>query len=136
MGVPPLPQRVYKILLVEDEEFLRRVFKSRMVAQGYDVTDVESAESALAWLGQSKPDLIVLDLYLPKMSGFDFLRHVKADPARHDIPVLILSGLGQEADIRKGLALGAQEYVVKTQVEPRELMDKIRHMLAEGDKAT
>ncbi len=129
MNEPASPATAYKILLIEDEEFLRRIFKSRMVAEGYDVADVESAESALAWLKQSQPDLIILDLYLPKMNGFDFLRRLKANPARKDTPVLILSGLGQEADISKGLELGAQEFVVKSNVNPRELLAKIREMV-------
>ena len=121
-----------KILLVEDEEFLRRIFKTRLAAEGYQVTDVGSAEKALDCLEQMSPDLIILDLYLPKMNGFQFLERLKANPARSTTPVLILSGLGQEADIQKGLELGAQEFVVKTSVSPRELLDKIRVMLAKG----
>lgn len=126
------PGKIYKILLVEDEEFLRRIFKARLVGDGYDVTDVGSAENALEWLEQAAPDLIILDLYLPRMNGFDFLKLLKVNPARAGTPVLILSGLGQEADIRKGLELGAREFIVKTNVKPRELLDKIRHMLTGG----
>lgn len=118
------------ILLVEDEGFLRRIFKGRLVKEGYEVTDVESAERALERLPELRPDLIILDLYLPKMSGFDFLKLLKADPALRDIPVVILSGLGQESDIRKGLELGALEYVVKANVSPRELLAKISKLLA------
>lgn len=125
-----------KILLVEDEEFLRRIFKSRMVSEGYTVTDMGDAESALAWLETSQTDLVILDLYLPKMSGFEFLERLKANPARRNIPVMILSGLGQGADMRKGLALGAQEFVVKTNVEPRELLAKIRKLLDAGTQAS
>jgi len=123
------PGKVYKILLVEDEEFLRRIFKTRLVADGYDVTDVGSAEKALDYLEEGAPDLIILDLYLPQMNGFEFLKLLKANPARGNTPVLILSGLGQEADIRKGLELGAQEFVVKTNLSPPELLNKIRSML-------
>jgi DNA-binding response OmpR family regulator len=119
-----------KILLVEDEGFLRRIFKGRLVKEGYEVTDVESAERALERLPELRPDLIILDLYLPKMSGFDLLKLLKADPALRDIPVVILSGLGQESDIRKGLELGALEYVVKANVSPRELLAKISKLLA------
>jgi len=130
MGDAASPGKAYKILLIEDEDFLRRIFKSRLVREGYDVIDVGSAEKALGCLRETAPDLIILDLYLPQMSGFDFLKCIKADPARQHVPVLILSGLGQEADIRKGLKLGAQEFVVKTNVKPPELLNKIRLMLA------
>lgn len=126
----------HRILLIEDEDFLRRIFKSRLVGEGYEVSDVGSAEQALEWLEESAPDLIILDLYLPRMSGFEFLKWVKSNPARKDVPVLILSGLGQESDIRKGLELGAQEFVIKTNVKPPELLNKIRLMLAGKEKAS
>jgi DNA-binding response OmpR family regulator len=130
MGDAASTGKAYKILLIEDEDFLRRIFKSRLVGEGYDVIDVGSAEKALDFLLETAPDLIILDLYLPQMNGFDFLKCLKASPAREHIPVLILSGLGQEADIRKGLKLGAQEFVIKTNVKPPELLNKIRLMLA------
>jgi DNA-binding response OmpR family regulator len=65
------------------------------------------------------------------MNGFEFLQHLKGDPARSSTPVLILSGLGQESDIQRGLELGAREFVVKTRVNPRELLAKVRKILAE-----
>lgn len=130
MGDAASQGKPHKILLIEDEDFLRRIFKSRLVADGYDVTDVGSAEKGLDWLRESAPDLIILDLYLPQMNGFDFLKCLKANPARANVPVLILSGLGQEADIRRGLELGAQEFVIKTNVKPPELLNKIRLLLS------
>ena len=129
MGGAASPRKTYSILLIEDEDFLRRIFKKRLVAEGYDVTDVGSAEKALDWLKESAPDLIILDLYLPQMNGFEFLKLLKANPARRNTPVLILSGLGQETDIRKGLELGAQEFIVKTKLTPLEVLSKIRLML-------
>jgi DNA-binding response OmpR family regulator len=130
------PRKAYEILLIEDEDFLRRIFMIRLVADGYDVTDVGSAEKALDYLKESAPDLIILDLYLPQMNGFEFLKCLKANPARRNTPVLILSGLGQEADIRKGLELGAREFVVKTNISPPELLNKIRLMLAGKGKSS
>jgi len=134
MGDAASQSKAYKILLIEDEDFLRRIFKSRLVGEGYEVTDVGSAEKGLEWLKESVPDLIILDLYLPQMNGFEFLKYLKANPARRNIPVLILSGLGQEADIHKGLELGAQAFIIKTNVKPPELLKKIRQMLtAKGE---
>jgi DNA-binding response OmpR family regulator len=135
MGEAGSPGNPYKILLIEDEDFLRRIFKMRLVADGYEVTDVGSAEKALDCLKEAAPDLIILDLYLPQMNGFELLKLLKANPSRANTPVLILSGLGQEADIRKGLELGAQEFIVKTNVSPPELLNKIHHMLAGGGKS-
>jgi DNA-binding response OmpR family regulator len=121
----------FRILLVEDEDFLRRIFKLRLAAEGYDVTEVGSAEAAWEWLKESVPHLIILDLYLPQMGGFEFLQRLKAHPTLSRVAVLILSGLGQEADIRKGLELGAKEYVIKTKVRPSELLAKISKLLNE-----
>jgi DNA-binding response OmpR family regulator len=121
----------FRILLVEDEDFLRRIFKLRLAAEGYDVAEVGSAEAAWEWLKESVPHLIILDLYLPKMSGFEFLQRLKAHPTLSRVAVLILSGLGQEADIRKGLELGAKEYVIKTKLRPSELLAKISKLLNE-----
>jgi len=121
----------YRILLVEDEDFLRRIFKLRLAAEGYDVTDVGTGEAAWEALKTTLPHLIILDLYLPQMTGFEFLERLRAHPALCNVAVLILSGLGQEADIRRGLELGAKEYVVKTKLQPSEFLEKVRKLLKE-----
>ena len=119
----------FRILLVEDEDFLRRIFKLRLNAEGYEVSDASTGEAAWEWLRENVPHLVILDLYLPRMSGFELLQLLKADPKLKNTPVLVLSGLGQEADIRKGLELGAQEYVTKTKLKPSEFLAKVRNLL-------
>ena len=121
----------YRILLVEDEDFLRRIFKLRLTSEGYEVTDVESGEAAWEALKESLPHLIILDLYLPRMSGFEFLERVKARPELSHVAVLILSGLGQDSDIRRGLELGAKEYVIKTKLKPSQFLEKVSKLLKE-----
>jgi DNA-binding response OmpR family regulator len=128
---PSSCQSGYRILLVEDEDFLRRIFKLRLAAEGYEVTDAGSAEAAWERLQESVPHLIILDLYLPQMSGFEFLERLKAHPTLSQVAVLILSGLGQEADIRKGLELGAKEHVTKTKLTPSEFLAKVSKLLRE-----
>jgi DNA-binding response OmpR family regulator len=131
MEVPSLQKAGYRILLVEDEDFLRRIFKLRLIAEGYEVTDVDSGEAAWEALKDSVPHLIILDLYLPQMNGFEFLQRLKAHTPLSQVAVLILSGLGQDADIRKGLELGAKEYVIKTKLTPTELLEKVSRLLEE-----
>ena len=131
MVEPSLRKTGYRILLVEDEDFLRRIFKLRLTAEGYEVTDVDSGEAAWEALKVSVPHLIILDLYLPQMNGFEFLQRLKAHTSLSQVAVLILSGLGQDADIRKGLELGAQEYVIKTKLKPTELLEKVSRLLKE-----
>ena len=119
----------FRILVVEDEDFLRRIFKLRLTAEGYEVTDVSTGEAAWEWLQASVPHLVILDLYLPQMSGFELLERVKGQPKLKDVTVLILSGLNQEADVRKGLELGAKGYVTKTKLKPSEFLAKVRGLL-------
>ena len=135
MEDPSLRQTGYRILLVEDEDFLRRIFKLRLTAEGYQVTDVDSGEAAWKMLQESLPHLIILDLYLPQMNGFEFLERLKAHPKLSRVAVLILSGLGQDADIRRGLELGAKEYVIKTKIKPSEFLEKVSRLLKETDPA-
>jgi len=135
MEDPSLRQTGYRILLVEDEDFLRRIFKLRLTAEGYQVTDVDSGEAAWKMLQESLPHLIILDLYLPQMNGFEFLERLKAHPELSRVAVLILSGLGQDADIRRGLELGAKEYVIKTKIKPSEFLEKVSRLLKETDPA-
>jgi len=131
MDSPSLRKTGYRILLVEDEDFLRRIFKLRLTAEGYDVTDVDSGEAAWEALKQRVPHLVILDLYLPQMNGFELLQRLKAHPELRNVAVLIISGLGQEADIRKGLELGAKEYVIKTKLKPSEFLEKVSKLLQE-----
>jgi DNA-binding response OmpR family regulator len=131
MEDPSLREAGYRILLVEDEDFLRRILKLRLTAEGYEVTDVDSGEAAWEALKVSVPHLIILDLYLPQMNGFELLQRLKAHAALSQVAVLILSGLGQDADIRKGLELGASEYVIKTKLKPTEFLEKVSRLLKE-----
>jgi len=131
MEDPSLREAGYRILLVEDEDFLRRIFKLRLTTEGYEVTDVDSGEAAWEALKVSVPHLIILDLYLPQMNGFELLQRLKAHAALSQVAVLILSGLGQDADIRKGLELGANEYVIKTKLKPTEFLEKVSRLLKE-----
>jgi len=119
----------FRILVVEDEEFLRRIFKLRLTGDGYEVSDAGTGEAAWEWLQENVPHLVILDLYLPRMSGFELLERVKAQPKLKDVAVLILSGLEQEADVRKGLELGAKGYVNKTKLKPSEFLAKVRSLL-------
>ena len=136
MKDPSLRKSAYRILLVEDEDFLRSIFKLRLAAEGYEVTDVDSGEAAWEALKETVPHLIILDLYLPRMSGFEFLERLKAHPDLCRVAVLILSGLGQDADIRKGFELGAKEYVIKTKLKPSEFLEKVSMLLKETDPAS
>jgi len=117
------------ILVVEDTELLRRMYADRLTQDGYRVLPAADGLEALSVLRTDTPDLILLDLIMPKMSGLEVLELVKKDPRLKDIPVLILSNLGQDEDIQRGLSLGAMDYLIKNDARPADVAEKIAAIL-------
>lgn len=114
------------ILVVEDTELLRRIYCDKLGQEGYDVVQAADGAEALQALHGDNVDLVLLDLIMPRMSGLEALEAMKADPRTADIPVLILSNLGQEQDVERGLALGAVDYLIKNEAKPADVAEKIR----------
>ncbi len=117
------------VLVVEDTELLRRMYSDRLTQEGYRVIGASDGLEALSVLRTDTPDLILLDLVMPKMSGLEVLELIKKDPRLKDIPVLILSNLGQDSDMEKGLEIGAIDYLIKNDVRPGDVADKINSIL-------
>lgn len=117
------------ILLVEDEKFLSNLLKARLESMGVKVVQVFDGSEAIKLLADIKPDLILMDIILPKISGFEIMEMMNADPALHTAPIVIISNLGQDGDIQKGKALGAIEYFIKAKVSIDELVKKIMSFL-------
>jgi len=115
-----------KVLLIEDDKFLRTVLEKKLLNENIEVFSAVDGEEALEKLVSNKPDLILLDIILPKRSGFSILEEINKDPDLKQIPVLIISNLGQEEDIGKGLSLGAVEYFVKAKTSLEDLIKKIK----------
>jgi two-component system phosphate regulon response regulator PhoB len=120
-----------RILVVEDEPDLRQVLSYNLGAAGYDVVLAEDANAALAAVGHELPDLVLLDVMLPDLSGLDVCRRLKADPRSAAVPVMMLTARGEEIDRVVGFELGADDYVVKP-FSVRELLLRIRAMLRRG----
>lgn len=118
-----------KILLIEDDNFFAGIFSKKLEQGGFDVSVANSGEDGLKLMEKETPDLMILDLILPKMNGFEVLERVKASESTKNFPVLILSNLGQREDIDKCLALGAADYFIKAHVAPDELVNKVRDVL-------
>lgn len=122
-----------KVLIIEDEPGFRRIYKEVLEGDGYNVLLAEDGEQGLASAGRDSPDLILLDLKLPTMHGFEVLQKLKEDEATKDIPVIIFSVMGEQDDIQEGLNLGADDYAVKGFYSPREILSKIRSVLTRSD---
>ena len=124
-----MPEKT-KILLVEDENFISSLLKTRLEREGFEVTQAFDGEEALTKMRESKPDFVILDLILPKLSGFEVMEAISVDPELSRVPVVILSNLAQESDIQKIKSLGAREYFVKVRVSTDEIIERIKSLLA------
>jgi len=123
---------VHRILLAEDDRFLRKAAGGMLRKLGHTVITAEDGEEALRMARAELPELILLDLIMPKIQGFEVLRALKADPATRDIPVIILSNLGQDADRQTTLKAGAAGYLVKVNLSLTELGAAVDRAM--GDK--
>ena len=118
-----------KILIVEDDKFLRELIAQKLIKEGYDIAEAVDGEKGIKAVEDEKPDLVLLDLILPGIDGFDVLAKMKEDPKMAEVPVIILSNLGQKDDIERGLRLGAVDYLIKAHFTPGEIIGKIKSIL-------
>ncbi len=116
-----------KIVIVEDDEILSRVMTSEFTEAGFEVFQAFDGEAGLALIRDKKPGFILLDLILPKKHGFEVLAELKKSPDTKDIPVIILTMLNQDDDIKKGLQLGANDFIVKSQHAVAEIVEKVKN---------
>jgi CheY-like chemotaxis protein len=125
-----------KVLVAEDDKFLMKVYEAKLAKEGYTLIGARDGAEAIELIKAEKPSVILLDLVMPKKNGFEVLAEVKADDSVKDIPVIILSNLGQEADVKKGISGGAVDYIIKADMSIDEVVDKIRkHADAAGPSA-
>ena len=125
-----------KIVLIEDDEILSKVLYTELNDAGYSVTQAFDGEAGLAAVRSKKPDLVLLDIILPKRQGFEVLEELKKSLETKDIPVIILTLLGEDEDIKKGLRLGAEDYLVKSSHAVGEIVDKIKRSFAKESHPT
>lgn len=115
-----------KILVVEDDKYLADVFLTKLSKAGFDVIQAFNGEDAVTLTKKYHPDLILLDIIMPKKDGFDVLREIKEDDEIKDIPVVIMSNLGQEDDVVMGKKLKAVDYLIKTNISLSDVVKKIK----------
>lgn len=121
-----------RILLVEDDESLANVYLTRLKAEGYDVRHVGDGEEALASAKAYHPDLVLLDVMMPKVSGFDVLDILRNTPETANLKVIMLTALSQQSDEDRAQSLGVDDYLVKSQVVISDVMERIKHHLGES----
>ncbi len=118
-----------KIVIVEDDKFLREMISRKLDKEGYEVVQAIDGEKGEQKIKEEKPDLILLDLILPGIDGFEVLSNIKEDSELKDIPVIILSNLGQKSEVERGLKLGAVDFLIKAHFTPGEIINKIQEVI-------
>jgi DNA-binding response OmpR family regulator len=127
-----VPEGARRVLLAEDDRFLRRAAEARLRRHGLEVLTAVDGEEALRIARAERLDLVLLDVVMPKLEGFEVLKLLKEDEATASIPVIVLSNLGQERDVAQAKALGAVEFLVKAHLSLQDLVDRVDAVLAPG----
>ncbi|HCX27623.1 MAG TPA: response regulator [Candidatus Portnoybacteria bacterium] len=118
-----------KIILVEDDKFLSEMYVVKLTESGFEVDVAADGEEGLNKIKEQKPDLVLLDIVLPKMDGFEVLRNIKNEPGLKNVSVIALTNLGQKEEVEKGLKLGADDYIIKAHFTPTEVVAKAKKVL-------
>jgi DNA-binding response OmpR family regulator len=123
------PKFKSKVLLVEDDKMLADMYVTKFSKEGMEILKADDGAQGLEMAKQHKPDLILLDIIMPKLDGFAVLKELKKDPNMSDTHILLLTNLGQSEDVEKGKQLGADDYFIKANHTPAEIVTKVKYLL-------
>lgn len=131
-----MPDIKQKILVVEDDEFLSSLIKNRLLRENFEVQVAKDGEETIEILKTYHPDLVLLDIILPRKLGFEVLEEIRANPRLSHLPFMVLSNLGQDSDIQRAKELGAVDYFIKAKILIDDLIRRIKSFLAPTDQTT
>ncbi len=118
-----------KVFIIEDEEMLVNMYVSKFEKEGYEIDSAFNGREGLEKVKTYHPDIVLLDVIMPEMDGFMVLKQLKGDASTKNIPVIMLTNLGQGEDVEKGQKLGAKDYLVKANLTPSQVVDKVKEVL-------
>jgi CheY-like chemotaxis protein len=118
-----------KILIVEDDNFVAEVYSTKLLEMGHEVKIAQNGEEGLGLVEKEKPDLILLDIIMPVMGGIEMLEELKKKEEWKDIPVILLTNVGEKESIQKTRNLGVQDYLIKSHFTPAEVIEKIESII-------
>lgn len=118
-----------KILLVEDEELVISLLEKKLTQEGYEMLIARDGEEGLKKMREESPDLILLDIIMPKMGGFEVMEEMNKDKELKKIPVIVISNSGQPVELDRAKKLGARDWLIKTEFDPQEVLDKIKKQI-------
>jgi DNA-binding response OmpR family regulator len=124
-----MAEKKVKVLIVDDDAFLTGIYATKLELEGFEVITARDGEEGIKAAMREKPALILLDVLMPKVDGFESLKRLKDDPETKSIPVIMLTNLGQKEDVEKGLQDGAVDYLIKAHFVPSEAVEKIKKVL-------
>ena len=119
-----------KILIIEDEEIIIDLLQKKLTKEGYEISVTRNGEEGLKVMKELKPDLILLDIIMPKMGGFEVMEEMNKDKELKKIPVIIISNSGQPVELDRAQKLGAKDWLVKTEFDPKEVIEKVKKQVA------
>jgi len=118
-----------KILIIEDEEIIYNLLQKKLSNEGYDVKIAKDGQEGSEMLKQERPDLILLDIIMPRKSGFEVMEEVQNDETLKDVPIVIISNSGQPVELDKAKELGARDWLIKTEFDPQEVIEKVKKQI-------
>ncbi len=119
-----------KILIIEDDRFIAKMYQTKLGLEGYTVEVAENGAIGIEKIKSFSPDLVLLDIIMPEVDGFQVLETIRDDPTINSTPVIVMSNLAQEDHLKRARALGAKDYIVKSQLTPADVVKKIKETLA------
>lgn len=128
------PEKI-KILLIEDDYFLSGIYLKKFELEGFDIFSVPEGEAGLKAAKSKKPAVILLDILLPKKDGFAVLLDLKKDPNTRNIPVIVMTNLSEEVNIKRAFKLGAVDYLIKSNFLPIEVIEKVKKVLTKKPRS-
>ncbi|RMD58507.1 response regulator [Candidatus Parcubacteria bacterium] len=126
---PPQQRLGKKVLLAEDDKFLSTLLRAKLLKEGFDVQQAFDGEEAYRYLRDYKPDVMILDIIMPNVSGFEFLEKISVDPQLNRTPIIVLTNLGQDEDVEKAKRLGVAAYFIKTKTSISDVVEAIKSTL-------
>jgi len=118
-----------KILIIEDEELMYNLLERKLTADGYKITVAKDGIEGMEMMKKEKPDLILLDIVMPKKNGFEVMEEMQKEKELRGIPIIVISNSGQPVEIDKARELGAKDWLIKTEFDPQEVIEKVRKQI-------
>jgi two-component system alkaline phosphatase synthesis response regulator PhoP len=122
-----------KIILVEDEEIILNLLQRKLTLEGYDVLIAKDGEDGLKKMREEKPDLVLLDIIMPKKGGFEVMEEMQKDNTLKKIPIIVISNSGQPVEIDRAQKLGAKDWLIKTEFDPQEVIEKVKKQFSASE---